>query len=80
VAVGALTLKPRSGGIFAGLRRTVMTRAAVAVAGVTGSPHPRSHVARPQDSTNPALTRQRPQPAATRTGPDFHALATIPRE
>ena len=26
----------------------------------------------------PAETRQRPSPAATRTNPDFHALATIP--
>ena len=33
--------------------------------GVTGSPRPLSHPARPQWSTNPAVTRQRPQPATT---------------
>jgi hypothetical protein len=40
---------------------------------------PLSHRARPQGSTTPAVTRQRPQPAATRTGRIFTHLATFPR-
>ena len=54
--------------------------------GIASQEHPASRAARTtlpprhlQRDANPGLARQRPQPAATRTVPDFHATRPSPR-